>query len=252
VKSKICEIRTEEISHDDFIAKKICDSFISKEIIRQALVKNFSESIHDICENFNIKIDGRKKIFMKTCSPNEKISTMDASEKRAICYNLKEDGITFSSAAGGQLNDAFCANAYTGKFASYECCKEHLDLDHQVVCTFGETSDQYHKLILSTDAGEEEVVDFSHSNAESCSLTFANTNDESYHVKISGEAELYMLEDSDFTNDKKTAHQKAAPPKFFGVSVELGVFGTETDSSGCSACQKPLNFIVLLLLFKNF
>jgi len=45
-------------------------------------VKNFSESIHDICENFNIKIDGRKKIFMKTCSPNEKISTMDASEKR--------------------------------------------------------------------------------------------------------------------------------------------------------------------------
>ena len=41
-----------------------------------------------------------------------------------------------------------------------------------------------------------------------------------------------MLEDSDFTNDKKTAHQKAAPPKFFGVSVELGVFGTETDSSG--------------------
>ena len=35
--------------------------------------------------------------------------------KRALCYNLKEDGIKFSSASGGQLNDAFCANAYTGK-----------------------------------------------------------------------------------------------------------------------------------------
>lgn len=70
--------------------------------------------------------------------------------------------------------------------------------------------------LLSTDSGEEEVVEFSHSNAErkvykyilidkfnlaivifwyflffenskSCSLTFANTNDESFHVKISGE-----------------------------------------------------------------
>ena len=39
-------------------------------------------SFHDICETFNIKIDGRKKIFMKTCSPNKKIPTMDTSEKR--------------------------------------------------------------------------------------------------------------------------------------------------------------------------
>lgn len=41
-----------------------------------------------------------------------------------------------------------------------------------------------------------------------------------------------MLEDSDLTNDKKAAHPKASPPKFFGISVELGVFGTETYSSG--------------------